>query len=133
MTLTEEKIQKQQFPAPKTFFSSDCQKLFTFFSYHRVVSFTVVLQCYCFLRHVTLYQLSRTIGKGQDRFGQFFWSQKEANYLGVKLKLVKRGKNRVRFQPINATEESVGHCSRNLWLITKFFPYTDTNKVQRHG
>ena len=33
-------------------------------------------------------------GKCQDRFGQFFWSKKDSNYLDVKLKVFKEDENK---------------------------------------
>ena len=65
-------------------------------------------------------------GKGQDRFGQFFWSKNDSNYLDVKLKVFKKGdkkefgpgakphKGRGRFQPVYEIEESAGQCTRNF-------------------
>ena len=33
-------------------------------------------------------------GKGQDRFGQIFWSKNSVDYLDVKLKVFKRDENK---------------------------------------
>ena len=37
-------------------------------------------------------------GKSQDRFGQFFWSRNDSNYLDVKLKLFKRDDKNAEFR-----------------------------------
>ena len=36
-------------------------------------------------------------GKSQDRFGRFFWSENDSNYLDIKLKVFKREDKRQNF------------------------------------
>ena len=36
-------------------------------------------------------------GKSQDRFGRFFWTKKDSNYLDIKLKVFKREKKDAEF------------------------------------
>ena len=58
------------------------------FSYQHSISFTHGLQHY-----KTLNKLACTdyvdFGKSQDRFGRFFWSKNDSNYLVIKLKVFK--------------------------------------------
>ena len=37
-------------------------------------------------------------GKGQDRFGRFFWSKNDSNYLDIKLKVFKREDKMAEFR-----------------------------------
>ena len=61
-------------------------------------------------------------GEWQDRFGRLPWSKNDSNYLDVELKVIKLRvstgtkfyKRRGRCQPVDAIEESAGHCSRNF-------------------
>ena len=83
--------------------------------------------------------------KCKDRFGRFFWSKKDSNYLDVKLKVFKKddkkkllpglesNNGRGRVEAVHAIENSAGHRSRKLRQRKRFVTSGDTNNVQRQG
>ena len=82
--------------------------------------------------------------KCQDRFGQFFWSQNDSNYLDVKLKVLKKDDNK-EFPLVQSFTMGEAECNRFIRLRNqlvnaaenfgreKFDPSADTYNVQRHG
>ena len=85
-------------------------------------------------------------GKCQERFGQFFWTKNDSNYLDIKLKVFKREDKKAEFrlrQNLLIGEADFNHffsiknssscCSRQLSQRTKFVTSSSIYTVQRHG
>ena len=87
-------------------------------------------------------------GKSQYRFGRFFWSKNDSNYLDIKLKVFKREDKNAEFrlrQNLSMGEadfnqfirqrnqKSTSCCSRQLSQRTKFVASSSIYTIQRHG
>ena len=84
-------------------------------------------------------------GKSLDRFGRFSWIKKDSNYMGFKLKMLKRGEKcriltetktfngRIWFQPVYSTNKPTSCCSRQLSQRTKFAASLSIYSIQRVG
>ena len=73
-------------------------EIFQFFSATRILSHSPIVYNFTASFDKLTCAVYVDIGKGQDKFGQFFWSKKDLHYLDGRLNVFKKDDNK-EFRP----------------------------------